>query len=380
MTTNLSDPPRSPSTERPGRRRWAVIAAAAAAVAIAVPAFLLVGGDGDSTSGDPSAGPSTGTTPEPTTQPRSTAFDLLEAVTDGAPPRTAYLEGRRLVRADGSTVELPRAYDQFALVGDRVVATYDDQGNRVLDVLTAAGDRVDSSPVAVNFALNAAGDLVAWATPQGELFTLWSGGELSWGNQGGPVEVAAVTGEPPCLAGEDDCRIYVNNVDGRPPQSVAPDGSVERVAPGAIGVSDARDDGLAAVQVSSSDLGSCSGVYAGEDEDRFRWKTCENSLFGFSPDGSYLLASDPYLDGLGLGSLTVLDVATGDPVAKFTIRGGFVAQQTWEDDTHPLVVVSGPAGWEILRLGLDGARERAVGPVPAGQDPAYQLLTLPGNR
>jgi WD40 repeat protein len=109
------------------------------------------------------------------------------------------------------------------------------------------------------------------------------------------------------------------------------------------------------------------------------WQTCDNSVLRFSPDGRLLLASGPYLDGLGLSSLSVLDVSTGAPMVTFTIRGGFISQWGWEDSSHPLVVVSGPAGWEILRLGLDGTRQRAVGPVTPDRDPTLRVLTLPGD-
>ena len=380
MATDLLNAPGSPKTDPPPRRGWwAVVAVALVALALAVAAFLLLddgpGNDQTVTPSEPSTTSSASSAPSG--DPDAT-HDLLRGVVDGGPATFPYLAGRALQQPDGTTVELPRAYDQVALVDDRIVATYDDQGNRVLDVLTSSGELLESSPVEANFAVSAASDLVAWATPRGELMTWWDGGELDLGNQGGPIEVAAVTGSPPSSTGSDDLRVYVNNVDGRPPQFVAPDGSVGTVAPGAIDVEDVNGR-LAAVQLSYADLGSCSGVYDGEAE-RFLWQTCDNSLFQFSPDGRYLLGSDPYLDGLGLGSLTVLDVASGAPVARFTIRGGFIAQQTWQDETHPLVVISGPAGWEILRLGLDGTRERIAGPVAAGQDLTHQLLTLPGNR
>jgi hypothetical protein len=390
MTTNLTDPPRSDGVERTfRRRRWslAAAAAAAAAVAIAVPAaFLIASGPDRSPNGDPAADASapgfateqpSGGGPTTGLGPAAGAHDLLASAGNGAPAIVPYLEGTRLVRPDGSTVGLPRVYDQFAVLGDRVLATYDDAGDRVLDVLTDAGELVRSERVETSFAVSGTGRLAAWATPQGELRTLWPGGDLSLGNQGGPVNVAAVTGNGPCEPGDDGCRVYVNNSDNRPPRSVAPDRSVSVVAPGAIQVEDVSGR-LAAVQLSSSDLGSCSGVYDTR-ADHFLWKTCDNSLFRFSPDGKYLLASAPYLDGLGLGSLSVLDVRTGDPVVKFTIRGGFIAQQGWEDETHPLVVISGPDGWELLRLGTDGTRERLAGPVPPRSDPTFKQLTLPGN-
>lgn len=225
-------------------------------------------------------------------------------------------------------MQLRRHYDAFALLGDQVVASYDDAGEQVLDVLDANGTRVDSSSLAIDFAVDEIGGVVAWATADGEVVTRWAEGQLSFGNQGGPVTVAAVLGRAPCRTDGDTCRVFVNNVDGRPPQSVTANGSVTAVAPGAIKVNDVRADGLTAVQLSTSDTGSCSGVYDAR-RGAYLWRTCANSLLQFSQKGSYLLATEPYLDGLGLGTLSALEARTGDLLATFVIRGGFIAQEMW---------------------------------------------------
>jgi hypothetical protein len=383
------DDNQSVETKKGRQRRLAVVAAvAAAAAAIAVPALFL-GGDGSGPgTGAGTTGPTTptgqavdGTTAGPTDDSSSgeRTYDLLEGVVDGAPPTVPYLERARLVRPDGTTLDLPHVYDQFAEVGDRIFAVHnDDRGDRTIDLLDPAGMPVESSSIDASFAVNAQGNLVAWATPQGELETWCPAGGVSLGSQAGPVTVAAVTGEGPCTPDGGSCRVYVNNVDERPPQAVAPDGTVTGVAPGALKVHDVSPRGLAAVLLSAEGMESCSGVYDME-AGHFLWRTCDHSLLRFSPGGTHLLATDPYPDGLGLGLLTVLETQTGDPVATFTIRGGFIAQQGWEDDTRPLVVISGPDGWELLRLGLDGTRERVAGPVDRAEDPTFKLLALPGN-
>jgi hypothetical protein len=287
---------------------------------------------------------------------------------------TSYVAGRTLTHPDGSIVTLPRRYDAFTVLGSEIIASYDERGRRGLDVLSSAGELVDSSSLTTEFAVDEAGGVVAWATSEGEILIRWLGGERSLGNQGGPVTVAGVTGNAPCRA-DERCRVFVNNLDGRPPQSVTADGSVRAIAPGAIKVNDVTPEGLEAVQLSSDDLGSCSGVYD-DRRSAFLWRTCRASLLAFSPSGSYLLASDPYLDGLGLSTLSVIEVRTGRRLVTFTVRGGFIAQQTWEDETRPLVVVSGPDGWSVLRLSLDGTRERVLGPVPSGHDPTQPRLLL----
>ena len=274
------------------RRRWvAAVAVTAAATAITVPALLLGrpgGGPPADGSGGGPAGPQPSAVVSASGVPRSTPtepgpFDLLAGVAEGAAPAVPYLHGVRLVRPDGTTLRLPRAYEQFALVGDRILAVrVGEGGDRAVQLLAADATVLRTGPVAEGFVVEPSGDLAAWATPQGELETVWPSGTLSLGNQGGPVSVAAVIGDASCLPSEGGCRVYVNNKDSRPPASVGPDGTVEAVAPGAIKVDDVHPSGLAAVQLSASDAGSCSGVYD-RHLDRFLWRTCRSSLFRFSP-------------------------------------------------------------------------------------------------
>lgn len=369
-------------------RRWAwPLAAVAALVVIVVTLFSVTGDDPDDNaspgptptttapgSASPTGSPSTSPSASPSASPGGT-YDLLgDDVTQGAPPALPYLARDQLVRPDGTSIRLPRAYDQLAVLGEAIVGAYDDQGERHVVLLDPTGEVTEDARLEGSFAVDGDSQKVAWATPAGEVEVRWAGGELSLGNQGGPVSVAAVTGS--CEAG--DCRVFVNNADDRPPASVTPDGTVEAVAPGALKVHDVHPSGLAAVRLSTTDTGSCSGVYdpaAG----RYLWKTCDHSLFRFSPTADHIVASAPYLDGLGLSSVSLLDVETGDPVATFTVSGGYVGQQVWEDESHVLVLLSAPDGWEIVRLGLDGSREIAVGPVGRADDPTLPMLLLPGN-
>lgn len=364
------------------RRRWVALGAAlAVTAAVTAPVFFL-GGDAPTSPTAPGPDPSASVAvPSQTPSPAGTGPYDLHDVTAGAPPAVPYLERDRLVRPDGSTLDLPRVYTRFVPFGDGLAGVYNDRlGDRWVDFLDAEGRRTDRAPVASDVVVNAGGDLIGWATPEGVLELAWPDGRLSLGNQGGPVAAAAVLGDSPCVAGEPDCRVFVNTVDGRPPSVTAPDGSVQPVAPGALHVNDAHPSGLVAVLLSTDPrtLGSCSGVYdtaAG----RPLWRTCDHSLLRFSPDATYVLATETYLDSVGQATVAVLEVATGEAIAEFRIVGGFVAQHTWEDEAHPLVLVCGD-GWQVVRLGLDGTRELAAGPVPLAKDPTFQLMALPGNR
>ena len=358
-------------TRHPWRHRWSThgpVLSAALLVGALVLAAATAAGD-------------QGPTPRPGDEAAAAPageIDLLTGVTDGEPPAVPFLRRDDLVWPNQMVLDLPRVYDQFGLVGDRAYAVYDARGRRVLHVLDSAGVRIGRHLVEAGVAFDAeqadGSDVVAWATPRGVIRTRWEGGRWSFGNQGGPVTVAAVMAGDSCGAG-DDCRVYVNNVDGRPPQWVSPDGTVGRVARRAVRVNDVAADGTVAYQISSSDTGSCSGV---RDADGLRWRTCDHSLLRFSPDGRLVLATEPYRDGLGMATLAVLDADTGEPLVQYRITGGFIAQAGWEDADHPLVVVSGPDGWLLLRLGTDGRRELAAGPVAPRADPTFRLLALPG--
>lgn len=377
------------------RRYWVTLGAALAVTAAVTAPLFLLGGDTPSSPAAPGAAPSPTmavptepsepAAPEPTSPTGTGPYDLHDVIA-GAPPAVPYLDRDRLVRPDGSTLDLPRVYTQFVPFGDGLAGVYNDRlGDRWVDFLDQDGRRTERAPVAADVVVNAGGDLLGWATPEGVLEGVlelaWTGGRLSLGNQGGPVVAAALLDDSPCLAGEPGCRLFVNTVDGRPPSVTAPDGSVQPVAPGALHVNDAHPSGLVAVLLSTDQetLGSCSGVYDTE-AGRLLWRTCDHSLLRFSPDARYVLATEPYLDSVGQATVAVIEVATGEVLGEFRIVGGFIAQQTWEDETHPLVLVCGRRGWQIVRLGLDGTRELAAGPVDLAKDPTLQLMALPGNR
>jgi hypothetical protein len=364
-------------------RRLATAAGIAAAVAVIVPVAVFAShglGDDDRTlppltqSPNPSPTRATDTTspsPSPTTPTQEPGrgdlptYSLAGDFPTGSPPALPYLDGTRLLRHDHAPLALPRAYDGFVLLGDRVVGSYQDgSGNRMVDVVEGDGSVSLTSPLEGGLALSDAGTTVAWGTPDGTIETAWSDGQVQLARGlGEPVTVAAVVGDGSCYEVDGGCRALFNSSSfGDPPRAADSHGIVDIITDQPIlKVNDASPSGLVAVQTSSSDTGSCSGVLDERKQD-YVFTTCDNTLRRFSPSGGLLLGSDPYLDGVGLGSLTVLDVATGDPVVTFPIRGGIIADEAWEDEEHLLVVTHEDSGWRVLRVGLDGTIEVAAGP------------------
>jgi hypothetical protein len=145
------------------------------------------------------------------------------------------------------------------------------------------------------------------------------------------------------------------------------DGSTRPVE-GFLDVQDASAEaGLIIGQTREVEGSGCFGVMDPEKSmTSMVWETCDYSLLGFSPDGKHLLASDPYLSGMGLTSLTVLDTTSFEPVVEYTQPPESrmaLLMNAWEDDKAILSIVVEESTTSMLRLGLDGRVERVVEPV-----------------
>ncbi len=127
--------------------------------------------------------------------------------------------------------------------------------------------------------------------------------------------------------------------------------------------------GLVAVQTSSdSEAAGCFGVVdPSSTTARTVWETCAYSLGAFSPDGRYVLASDPYLSGLGPTSVSVLEAETGDLVTTFQPGRGTpitLMGLVWESSGSILAMTNDGSDNTLLRLGVDGTIEETVEPIP----------------
>jgi hypothetical protein len=290
-------------------------------------------------------------------------------LTVGAAPAVPWLDGTTLTRPGALSVRLPQHYDQFVGVGDRIVGVRSDEhGNRTLDVLGADGV-VTSSVVEVvdGVVASPSGTTAAWATPDGNIETLWSDDQVQLnGAPLGRISPAAVLGDGSCYEADGGCRVFFNRED-QPPEAADSHGIVDTVVPGAaLRIEDVSSTGLVGVMRSVSDTGSCSGVFD-EQHRAYLWKTCDYSFLGFSPGSTLLAATGAYRDGFGLTYATVLDAGTGAPLAEFRIDGGAILQTTWEDDLLA-VTYDDRHGWRVLRLGVDGTVRTAVASDGASQD------------
>ena len=98
------------------------------------------------------------------------------------------------------------------------------------------------------------------------------------------------------------------------------------------------DNGEIAASISLiSDGGSCSAVTVVATGKRL-WKTCENQLDGFTPDGATAIGAPAYLDGYSNATVSALDAKTGRLIREW--KGSF-QQTVAEDDQHFLIVADG---------------------------------------
>ena len=332
------------------RRRVASGLAVAAAVAVIVPTALVAGKGLDSDGPLPATGPTVVTDspqPTPTSSPVMGRPHVLDAtgLPTGAPPKMDLVTNGDLAAA--TTAEARVSWTQQGIV------------------VEAGGRTFGPYPSSSGLARDAAGTAVAWATDDGEVMRWQDGG-------GEPTTVGTTTlmgAQVEALT--DDGRVYLrgNDPDGTPASVVLSDGTTGPVDPGReiIQVRDATDDGRVLGSTEISDGGSCSSALEGRQT---LLSTCDYQLDSFSPDGSYVLASEPYHSGAGASTIAVFATA-GDLTAyrlNRTQETRFYNDAVWEDDTHVLFSMFQDGEWSVVRMDVQGAMEYAVPPQPGSFD------------
>ena len=128
--------------------------------------------------------------------------------------------------------------------------------------------------------------------------------------------------------------------------------------------------------ISATDSGSCSAEQTINEVQLF--STCDAYLRTISPDGKHVLATQPYLDGVGDTVLAVFQ-ADGKKVLDLTAAGQLnIRSMVWEDGEHVLALVADGNEFGVIRFGLDGTRELALGPDSGLDDmtPPFMIPTV----
>ncbi len=211
--------------------------------------------------------------------------------------------------------------------------------------------------------------LVAWTAPEpgAQTLLIHSTTDPDTGAVWDFPEFPAV--DPVDFTGRDSLVFQTTTPQGRNEIGLANADGSKTVLPGYVkAISASPVTGQVAVQTKSKkDASGCFGVVdPATSLTEPVWETCDYSLGAFSPDGQYVLASTPYLSGIGVTSLAVLDAETGAAVTRFTQASDtqiVLIGVAWESaDTVVAVALKGES-FSIIRLGLDGTMEATVDPV-----------------
>lgn len=359
------------------RRRAAASGLAAAAVlAVAVPVGLSVT---DRTVGDVDRGPAATATADPTATPSTdaTGSPLPDATpkvlltvdadaTSGA-PGISYIRDGVLITPDGREVSLDREYGAVAASGDGWVALDMNAGRMV--VLDAEGNETWGGPGTWPLAVSADGSVVAVGSEDGAIRTVADGEEPQLIRAGrGPARVAGVIGSGTCDETEGDgtgCTVFYN-VDGQTLSGgrYVTSHGIDDTLPVLKSVEAVSPDGLVAGFTSVDDYGSCSAVI--DDRGSQVWDTCDHSLGRFSPDGRYVIGHPAYRDGIGDGSVAILDASSGEVLVEYQNDAetqSFINDVVWDTDGTLLATVHERGTWSVMRMTADGQLSEVLGEI-----------------
>jgi hypothetical protein len=329
-----------------------------------------------------SASPPSAEEPSQTAEPPASIPLTTKGLARGAPPAVDVLVAAdaddpagtwSLARATGEVVELSveRPFG-FAVVGGAILVLVEDGDGAAVASLDGTGGEVTREESrGYRLAVSANRNMAAWLAPDGSVRFVEAGrdGVFDLPRVPGAVEMGAMLGYDTCFEAESDvggCTAFVDVEEPRRAWTTSSHGIVDVAGP-MLSVADAAQGGRVLGLVSVDDQGSCGGLFEGPTEPA--WQTCEHTLTSFSPSGRRVLGTDAYLDGLGQRSVAFLDARDGQRLREFTSKGHgpTVLQTAWEGEDHVLAVVFERGRWSVVRLGVDGSAEVALGPV-AGSD------------
>lgn len=347
------------------RRRLATGLVAAAVVAVAVPVGLNVAGSPNaerpvapattSPSGTPT--PTRAGTPEPTPTPTNaqgvTPLTVQKAAA-GAPAKVGYLRGRTYVAPDGTTRDLPAAYDTVVPYRGGWLAVQRKQGTPYVVQVDASGAVVSSEPGGDRIVVSDDGVQASWVAG-GRLYLDGTNGhsdapqsiDLPAGADASPVGFVG-PGTVVVRVGAPDAEYWVTDFSGH------------QVLQGTILAvrATSMQRGLLGVETSynSTDGTSCWKVATNQGGDR-EPTSCDWTVNAFSPGGASVAGYPSGVDGLGSPTVALLDAGTLAVKVRFDRVGNgetFVSDVVWEDDSHVLATLYEDGSWHLVRLGLDG--------------------------
>lgn len=354
------------------RRRITSVAVAAAVLVVAVPAALAL------TNGTVGGADPIGPNPTPTdTQSAAPRPDgpvrlTTEGIPRGEDPQINYFryplggDGGELVTPNGWR-RLPVGLETIAPYGDGWIGfSYDSRGEEIFffDPALQIIDRFSSGS---GLSVSSDGSQVAYvkidddksqtlvsAPVTGAEPMTWSFPERPWLSAEGFMSL--------------DTVLYSAGMDGVKTFSLAAADGRTKQLDGFLKITGANvANGLVAGQTrSNQDASGCFGVMdPASSTSEMLWDTCDYSLSTFSPNGQFVLASDPYLDGLGNSSASILDAQTGELVVTFQQSGNSqiaLTQTVWESSDTVLAIAADGNTYTMVRMSTWGDLEAATDP------------------
>lgn len=314
----------------------------------------------------------------PTPSATATSGPLASATpTSTADAGVDYIVGGAWHQPDGDIVDLPkREYSGAVLWNGKLVATrYDGETFYSADVIDGDGKLVDTLRTTSEVVVNDAGTTLAWVDTDGDVMTAWADGRVQIGKvslaapgEGIAHYAAAVTGGPNCNEAVDGCIVYLSSRTGKKPRTFDSHGVNDNPLPFVLAFNDVTGDSLVTYTDKISDDGSCGGLVDLSSEDlKPRWKTCDHTTRTISPDGEHVIGWPAYLDGIGLGSISVLDAATGKETGRYAPEGGFMSSSAWTPDGRVLFDVYSGGKWQLIAMSPSGEITE-IGEAVAGED------------
>jgi hypothetical protein len=316
--------------------------------AVAVFALLLAGcGDDDSSAVTPQ---SPAATAEPSSTPTGSNTGGVDYVVNGV-----------WHRADGTTVNLPKSdYWSAVMWDDRLVATRSDgEVFALADVVAPDGTVVETLKTTSTVVANDKGTTIAWVQTDGKVMTAWKDGRVELGTvslaaagESIAYSAAGITGGPSCKESDGGgCIVYLNSGEGKP-RTFDSHGVNDNPLPKAVSFKDVSEGGPTTYVDKVTDDGSCSGLADVKAENPApKWTTCDHTADQISPEGAHVIGLPAYLDGLGVGRISILDAATGKATATHApAANGFAADWAWSADGRLIFDRFESGTWHLMAM------------------------------
>ena len=355
------------------RRRIASGAVAAAVLAVAVPSALALT-NGSNRGTDP-AGPNPTPTATQSATPRPDGPVLLTTrdLPRGEDPQINYLRsggwGGELVTPSGWR-QLPVSLQGITSYGEGWIGLgYNNPGAQMY-LLDADLQIIDRFPSGNSFAISQDAKRIASQVAYVKIEDDGSQTLVNAPTSGADALTWSFPGRPAITpVGFVDADTVLFQSDGaKPTIGLARGGGKVTGLDGFIKVTGANmANGLVAGQTRSNpDASGCFGVMdPASSTTEMLWDTCDYSLSTFSPNGQFVLASTPYLDGLGNSSASILDAQTGELVVTYQQRGNLqivLTRTVWESSDTVLAIAVDGNTYTMVRMNTSGDLEAATDP------------------